>query len=238
MKHLSYFESIDSALNYSGEIGVPHVAFCADGEGKIVFSGFPEGEVEFKFENGELKLVEKAPDPTEGFVDLGLSVKWSATNLGATAPQAFGSYYAWGETKVKDNYKLSNSIAAGLEVDCIKGNKEYDAARLEWGGTWRMPTIEEIMELRRECSWVRCVYKGVYGVKITGPSGGRIFLPAAGYRLEESLRGAGDVAYYWTSTPEKDEGNGRAKMLHFDGNRHKIGKCNRLAGLVIRPVAE
>lgn len=172
------------------------------------------------------------------FVDLGLSVKWSAANLGANAPQAFGSYYAWGETKVKDSYKLSNSIAAGLEVDCIKGNKEYDAARLEWGGTWRMPTIEEIMELRRVCSWVRCVYKGVYGVKITGPSGGRIFLPAAGYRLEESLRGAGDVAYYWTSTPEKDEGNGRAKMLHFDGNRHKIGKCNRLAGLVIRPVAE
>lgn len=63
MKHLSYFESIDSALNYSGEIGVPHVAFCADGEGKIAFSGFPEGEVEFKFENGELKLVEKEELP-------------------------------------------------------------------------------------------------------------------------------------------------------------------------------
>jgi hypothetical protein len=101
MKHLSYFESIDSALNYSGEIGVPHVAFCADGEGKIAFSGFPEGEVEFKFENGELKLVEKAPDPTEGFVDLGLSVMWASCDVGATSPEGEGTKYAWGEESWK-----------------------------------------------------------------------------------------------------------------------------------------
>lgn len=66
MKNLTYFENIDTALNYSGEISIPHVTAYADGgDDKVIYSGFPEGKIEFKVEDGELKFVEKVVLPAD-----------------------------------------------------------------------------------------------------------------------------------------------------------------------------
>uniref|UniRef100_UPI0025B2398C PEGA domain-containing protein n=2 Tax=uncultured Muribaculum sp. TaxID=1918613 RepID=UPI0025B2398C len=77
------------------------------------------------------------------YVDLGLSVKWAACNVGASSPEDYGNYYAWGETATKAEYTESNSKTYGKTMGDISGNPQYDAARANWGGTWRLPTKAE-----------------------------------------------------------------------------------------------
>lgn len=115
-------------------------------------------------------------------VDLGLSVKWAGWNIGAAKPEDTGNYYAFGETKPKSSYTESNykvdDIYSEDGVD-ISGT-EYDVARTEWGGNWRIPTYDEAWELQEKCMWKPVMYKGVLGSKVTGPNGNSIFLPATG----------------------------------------------------------
>ncbi len=89
------------------------------------------------------------PDGSDGkpegheYVDLGLSVKWATCNVGATKPEEYGNYYAWGETATKSEYTEDNSLTYGKQMRDISGNAQYDAATANWGGTWRMPTNDE-----------------------------------------------------------------------------------------------
>ena len=132
----------------------------------------------------------KAPDPTltsGEVVDLGLSVYWASCNLGASKPEEYGNYYAWGETSPKsdyttDNYSYYNSstteyINIGSEIS----GTEYDAAHVNLGGDWRMPTKDEMQELKSKCTWKWIQISGINGYQVTGPSGKSIFLPAAGF---------------------------------------------------------
>ncbi len=139
-----------------------------------------------------------------GYVDLGLSVKWAICNVGAYNPFGYGNYYAWGETKPKSEYTKDNCVTKDLYLGSIAGNATYDAARANWGGTWRMPTEDEILELQDDkCKWELVTIDGHYGSKVTGPNGNSIFLPAAGYYWD-----AGVLDYlessgrYWTATPD------------------------------------
>ena len=141
------------------------------------------------------------------YVDLGLSVKWATFNVGATKPEEFGGYYAWGETEEKENYdwstyKWCNGGYGTMTKYCIDNsygtvdNKtvldpEDDVATVKWGGDWRMPTKAEQDELRNKCSWKWTALNGVNGYKVTGPNGNNIFLP--------SLHG-NDYGCYWSST--------------------------------------
>ena len=79
------------------------------------------------------------------FVDLGLSVYWATCNVGAETPAEYGDYFAWGETSPKQNYTMVTYTYEG-DLDNISGTR-YDAARVNWGGGWRMPTKEEMEEL-------------------------------------------------------------------------------------------
>ena len=102
-------------------------------------------------------------DPTNGYeyVDLGLSVKWANCNVGANKPEDYGNYYAWGETITKSLYTSDNSKTYGLSISELQtqgyidseGNltSQYDAARTNWGGRWRMPTYDELDELIDNC---------------------------------------------------------------------------------------
>ena len=156
-----------------------------------------------------------------GIVDLGLSSNWASFNLGATKPEEYGYYYAWGETEPKksytdDTYKyIHHGNFTSLYTDLIKYNKDPfmgydgftdwkatlensdDAAWVKLGPQWHMPTLNDIYELCTRCLWSFTTRNGVKGLLVTGPSGNSIFLPAAGSMLNSSVGMAGTAGFYW-----------------------------------------
>lgn len=170
------------------------------------------------------------------WVDLGLSVKWSTCNVGATSPEDYGSYYAWGEVTTKSSYKIGDSKTYGMSISDISGNKEYDAATANWGKGWRMPTKEEFDELINNCTWTWTNRNGVDGFEVKSKKNGNsIFLPAAGFCEGDGVHYAGLLGKYWSSSPY---GTGDAYALWFgDGDRETYWSY-RGYGLSVRPVAE
>ena len=171
------------------------------------------------------------------YVDLGLSVKWATCNVGASKPEDYGNYYAWGETSTKSTYSESNSKTYGKQMSDIKGNSQYDAAIANWGGTWRLPTKAELEELDNKCTWKWTTQNGVNGYKVTGPNGNSIFLPAAGGLAGSALYFAGEHAGYWSSTPYESNSN-IAYILSLESSERHVYGDGRLAGLSVRPVSE
>ena len=189
------------------------------------------------------------------WVDLGLSVKWATCNVGATKPEEYGDYYAWGETEPKTNYNWSTykwcSGSAETQTkyctDSSYGtvdNKttlelEDDAARANWGGAWRMPTDAEWQELIDNCTWtwVEGYNGGVnngYEVK-SKINGNSIFLPAAGYRSNDDLYLAGDYGYYWSSSLFTDYPYFAWNVV-FNSDGVYGSFYDRYYGLSVRPV--
>ena len=180
------------------------------------------------------------------YVDLGLSVKWATCNVGATTPEEYGDYFAWGETEPKEDYSWTTykwcngtkdtQTKYGTVDNKTVLDKEDDAAAVHWGGNWRMPTKEEQDELREKCTWTWTIQNGVNGYKVTSKTNGNsIFLPAAGYRDGSALDYAGSVGYYWasslyTSSPRY------AYELRFDSGNVDCNKISRCSGLSVRPV--
>ena len=134
------------------------------------------------------------------YVDLGLSVKWATMNVGATSPEEYGYYFAWGETEPKDyyhssTYKWCNGSYNNLTKYCIDSdfgtvdNKTVldladDAAHINWGGAWRMPTVEEQQELLNNCTWTWTTQNGVNGYLVTSKKNGNsFFLACSGFPL-------------------------------------------------------
>ena len=173
------------------------------------------------------------------YVDLGLpsGLKWATCNVGAKSPSEYGNYYAWGETTIKTSYTEGNSKTYNEKIGDIGGNASYDAARANWGGTWRMPTKAEFDELLNKCTWKWTSQGGSYGYKVTGPNGNSIFLPAAGTRHGTSLYGAGSFGYYWSSTPYESDTQG-AFSLYFRSDYRGTLWGHRYYGLSVRPVSE
>lgn len=171
------------------------------------------------------------------YVDLGLSVKWATCNVGADKPEDYGNYYAWGETSTKSSYTESNSKTYGKNYSDIKGDSRYDAARANWGSTWKMPTKSELEELKNRCTWKWTTQNGVKGYKVTGPNGNSIFLPAAGCRDGSSLYYAGEDGLYWGSTPLESSSDG-AYYLFFDSSSQGVDWFDRRYGRSVRPVSE
>ena len=181
------------------------------------------------------------------YVDLGLSVLWAATNVGAEEPEQYGDYYAWGETETKDDYTWENHIwcngsdtsltkyctsatygANGFTDGKTELYMEDDVAHVKWGGEWRMPSKIEAQELIDYCTWERITINGIIGRKVTGPNGNSIFLPEAGYYYYNTHYGG---ASYWPSTAY----NRMAQTLRA-GNKIAIIGGNRACGCPIRPV--
>ena len=150
------------------------------------------------------------------YVDLGLSVKWVACNVGATTPEGYGDYFAWGETTAKEMYNWNTYKWATATYDAVgtkwtlKTLNKYntddsygtidnktvldladDAARANRGGAWRMPTNEEWQELIDNCTWTWTTLNDINGFEVKGSNGNAIFLPAAGYRNLGDLDNAG-----------------------------------------------
>ncbi|MCC8120192.1 MAG: DUF1566 domain-containing protein [Bacteroidales bacterium] len=184
-----------------------------------------------------------------GFVDLGIGIKWATCNLGASSPSEYGNFYAWGETATKNSYDEENSTTYNIKTDDISGKSTYDVARLMWGDTWRLPTKDEFEILLTQCVWTEITEKGHKGMKVTGPNGNSIFLPATGVRVGKKLNNRGSCGYYWSSTPYTDEDNYNIPHPSWDIIKnqsimlwsHKwpsIGGVGRASGYAIRPVSD
>ena len=183
------------------------------------------------------------------YVDLGLSVKWATCNVGANSPEAYGDYFAWGETSTKETYDEDNCATYGLSISELQsqgyidgeGNltAQHDAATANWGGDWRMPTRNELSELRDNCTWTWTTQNGVSGYNVEGPNGNSIFLPAAGSRYGSSLSNAGGYGYYWSSTPSEDNDNYKyACCILFYRGYPNYSIFLRYYGISVRPVID
>ncbi|MBR5324084.1 MAG: hypothetical protein IKV14_04620, partial [Muribaculaceae bacterium] len=193
------------------------------------------------------------------YVDLGLSVKWATCNVGATTPEEYGDYFAWGETQPKSyyywsTYKYYNGSYDTMTKYCTESNYDTvdnkttlelsdDAAYVNWGGNWRMPTIEEQKELLNtsNCTWRWTTQNGVKGRKVTSKKNGNsIFLPAAGYLQGGYLNDAGDYGDYggyWSSSLTTVL-SGYAYGLYFYSSNLDWYSNYRCYGLSVRAVCE
>ncbi len=147
-------------------------------------------------------------------------------------------YFAWGETTPKSTYTYENCKTWRKGIGDISGNPIYDAATANWGGSWRMPTKAEMLELSANCIWQWIDVNGVEGYKVTSEiNGNSIFLPAAGYRYESSLNNDGSDGCYWSSTPYESDAQG-AYSLDFYGGNLNLYPNYRDSGRSIRPVTD
>ncbi len=190
-------------------------------------------------------------------VDLGLSILWADMNLGAQKAEEAGMYFTWGDPEpVTDNssrhwYNYRWSTGTAMDLRKYNTKKEYgkvdmlttiqpedDAATQLWQGDWRMPTMEEMEELRVKCSWEQRTENGVKGYRVTGPNGNSIFLPAAGCLNFQGLYGVGVKGYYWTSSLSEEAPSECYYLAqHMDlGDLVNVAPQDRYAGRCIRPV--
>ena len=179
-------------------------------------------------------------------VDLGLSVKWATCNVGAEKPEEYGDYFAWGETQPKENYVWTNyKWGDGTESNMTKYNNidglttlelADDAAHVNLGGSWRMPTDAEMTELREKCTWTWTTQNGVNGYKVVGPNGNSIFLPAAGYIINSSLFAAGSYGYYWSSSFNTSSPSYAYSVVFIPSSMGRRDYDYRYRGRSVRPV--
>jgi uncharacterized protein (TIGR02145 family) len=186
-------------------------------------------------------------DPTgytngHGYVDLGLpsGTMWAYCNIGATNPEDYGNYYAWGETSTKTTYNSSTYTYTGNPTTLPSS---ADAATANWGSAWRMPTKEEFEELKNNCTitWNSVVIgEGPYqalGSLFTGPNGNSIFLPAAGSRYNSDLSYDSLWGHYWSSSLRTDyQYPNIAWYLDFYSGGCRMLSDDRYRGLSVRPV--
>ena len=188
------------------------------------------------------------------YIDLGLpsGIKWATCNVGASTPEEYGGYYAWGETEEKEDYSLEtykwcNGSYDSLTKYCTNSyrgtvdNKavlepEDDVAHVKWGGSWRIPTKTEFEELLNKCLWTWTTQNGVNGYRITSATNGNsIFLPAAGIRSGVTGGDWGEGGLYWSSWLNSSESMG-SHDLHFYKNKQEFASHYRHVGLPVRPV--
>ena len=202
---------------------------------------------------------EKALGTPAEYVDLGLSVKWATYNLGAKYSEDYGNYIAWGEIEPKTQYfwttyKLCEGSSSTITKYCSRSDYGFvdnktilepkdDAATVNWGGAWRMPTNAEFSELYEKCTCTWTTINGINGILATSTiNNNSIFLPAAGRSEDGTFQEIGFGGYYWTNEMQYD-----STRLPFNGSCGQfsnirndfylyIGGYSRCDGLTIRPV--
>lgn len=231
---------------------------CLVGKHEILLkkSGYKDKKFNFLVNEAQMSAVSESLEKgmSLGAVNLGLpsGTLWADRNVGADSPEDYGDYFAWGETSTKntydwDTYKWCRGSSDTMTKYCTKrsygtvDNKtvldlEDDAAYVNMGADWRMPTYDELKELCSQCTWTWTIQNGTNGYKVTGPNGNSIFLPAAGNRNGSGLGYAGFAGYYWSaslygSLPDY------AWYLGFGPGGHDAYGYDRDGGYTVRAVA-
>lgn len=244
--------------------------YFADGKKYTTTISLPKLEV-----GGYYQLpitLEDAPTPEEHeYVDLGLpsGILWATCNVGASSPEEFGGFYAWGETDTKPAYSWANNKFMAMGQVGYNGAESYskyqypdnqifsvwysngefigdgkkvleledDAAHVNWGGDWRMPTEEEFFDLLNSdyCTWTWTTQNGINGSLVTSKlNGNSIFLPGAGFRRDESIIFEGSYGGYWSSTLNTSDSH-QAFSINFS-SIVQWSYSDRYVGYSVRPV--
>ena len=222
-------------VNYDGQVSIKDVTCLID---YLLTDTWPDEPV-------------TPPDEHE-YVDLGLpsGTLWATCNVGANVPEEFGDFFAWGETEPKEGYswetyKWCNGSFDNLTKYCTNSSEgivdnntelepEDDAAYVNWGSSWRMPTTDQQTELRTKCTWTWTTRKGVNGRLVTGPNGASLFLPASGYRNASLHRDAGYSCFCWSRS--LSAGSAYAYSMDFDSLAVYLGNLHRNFGFTVRAV--
>ena len=153
------------------------------------------------------------------YVDLGLpsGTIWATANVGADKPTDFGLYFLWGDTQGYtkgqcSNYKWEKNTKytnPGASLDL-----EDDAAHINMGGDWHIPSPEQIKELLDNTTSAFKTLNGIRGIKFTAKNRKSIFIPAAGYAFEDSVNYGGNDGNIWSSMLDMDDAN-YGRYLYF-----------------------
>ena len=193
---------------------------------------------------------------------------WATTNIGAEKPEEYGYYFWWGDTvgykregdawvaadgsSSKFSFGPSNAPTYDKDLDTLKSEGwvvstastnvfalAHDAAKVHWGGKWRMPTFQELSYLNTKCRWTWTTQNGVNGYIVRG-MGNSIFLPCAGYGYGTSLYHAGSYGYFWSSIPAAPLSDFKHAWYLFLDSKYNYTHHNgfRLSGFSIRPVQD
>ncbi len=202
----------------------------------------------------------QSTETTYEAVDLGLSVKWATCNVGATSPEKYGNYYAWGETESKSDYSWDTYKYGSAQNALTKycDNSSYgkdgftdelttleaadDAATANWGEEWRMPTEKEWEELYKNCTYEWTTNYNETGVKgyifKSKTNSNSIFLPAAGVYTIGGLNSAGSNCNYWSRSLYTGYPIYANSADFRWGNSESITSCFRYCGMSVRPVQD
>ena len=252
---VAYAQNAYGDVNNDGEVNVADVNAVID---VILSSGSSssadvngDGEINIADVNVLIDIILNGNvQPEPDYVDLGRpsGTLWATRNVGAAKPEDYGGHFAWGETETKENYNWNtykwcdgNEWAITkydpLWYDDPELELEDDAAFVNCGPNWRMPSQAQFEELCNDCSWQWTTVNGVNGNLVTGPNGNSIFLPAAGYRSSSSVTHEGRRGYYWSRTVDYAQAK-CAYNLSFESGTpyfypHMLG---RRVGYSVRPV--
>lgn len=194
-------------------------------------------------------LTQLCPDNNHPhLIDLGLpsGTKWSCCNVGASNPEETGGYYAWGETKEKDEYVWENyshydqstytsySNSGFINIGSDISNSSYDVAHTEWKESWQMPTAEQYNELINKTTSTWTNQNGVNGMKFIGLNGNSIFIPAAGDKWNKDSFDKGERGSYWSSTQHGAKEAAWCFFVNSEGT--SVDANTRYGGMTVRPV--
>lgn len=197
---------------------------------------------------------DETPAVQHEYVDMGLpsGTLWATCNVGATTPEEYGDYFAWGETETKEvynwsTYKWANGTWDSLTKYCRHSTTgmvdninelepEDDAAYVHWGSSWRMPSVEQMQELIDNCTAEWTTQNGVVGELFTAPNGNTLFFPAASGCYDDTHGEYGTAGFYWTRTLSYTFSHGAENMLFFSNHLQADQHSERYYGFNIRPV--
>lgn len=207
----------------------------------IICSSCGDDDSENGIQDNPPVLIQNKPSKV---VDLGLSVKWATCNLGAATPEEVGDYYAWGETTPKNEYTETNYFDSDYSKFTLNGKWSIcgtarDAAYVELGEDWRMPTAAQISELVNGCTWTEETVNGIKGRRGTAPNGNSIFLPYTGMFAGSNIESPNGMGCYWGGelyTDATRSGKYATELAFFSGSELRSTSYYRWEGMAIRPV--
>ena len=191
---------------------------------------------------GDVKQTDVLPEivlNNTGVVDLGLSVKWCNVNVGASKPEEVGDIYRFGEIIPYDSthwkYPYGHEKLKEMSEPSSGSYRilkpEYDVAYQLSDGKYRMPTPDEMAELKEKCTWGDCEYNGVIGKLFIGPNGKYVFLPKMYWDQEdESINPDGYYAAYWTGEYNSQAFPDAEACCLFDGEI-KMSSWQNVSGM-------